>query len=94
MFLIGGGIAALTSVLINFKWKISAHGTGMGGLLALIFSIWMHGYNFFDFMPFASIALLATGIVGSARLILRRHTLGQVIAGTLNGFFWVFILTI
>lgn len=94
MFMIGGGFAAIASTLINLKWKISAHGAGMGGIIALIFTIWSNGYNFIDFMPLASIAIIATGLVGSSRIILNRHTLGQVLAGILNGFFWVFIMTI
>ena len=94
MFMIGAGIAVITSAIINFKWKISAHAAGIGGLTALIFTIWIKGYNFIDFMPIAAIAIIMTGLVGSARIILHRHTLGQVFAGALNGFFWVFIMTI
>lgn len=94
MFIIGGGIAAIASALINLKWKISAHGAGMGGIIALTFTIWCNGYNFIDFMPLASIAIIAAGLVGSSRIILNRHTLGHVLAGILNGFFWVFIMTI
>ncbi len=94
MFMVGGGIAAIASALINLKWKISAHGAGMGGLVALVFSIWTNGYGLVDFLPVATIVILLAGIVGTSRLILNCHTLGQVLAGTLNGFFWVFLLTI
>lgn len=94
MFMVGGGIAAIVSALINLKWKISAHGAGMGGLVALAFSIWINGYGLVDFLPVVTIVILLAGIVGSSRLILNCHTLGQVLAGTLNGFFWVFLLTI
>ena len=94
MFMIGGGIAVIASALINLKWKISAHGAGMGGLTALIFSMWINGYVTFDLIYLTSLVILLTGVVGTSRLILKRHTLAQVLAGTLNGFFWVFILTI
>lgn len=94
MFMVGGGIAAIVSALINLKWKISAHGAGMGGLVALAFSIWINGYGLVDFLPVVTIVILLAGIVGTSRLILNCHTLGQVLAGTLNGFFWVFLLTI
>lgn len=94
MFMIGGGLAAIASALINLKWKISAHGAGMGGLIALIFSIWSNGYATFDYMYLTCIVILLTGLVGTSRLILKCHTFEQVLAGTLNGFFWVFILTI
>ncbi len=94
MFLIGGGLAAITSLLINLKWKISAHGAGMGGLVALFFTIWANEYAQEDYMLATSIVILLTGLVGTSRLILKRHTLGQVLAGTINGFFWVFLMTI
>ncbi len=94
MFMIGGGIAVIASALINLKWKISAHGAGMGGLTALMFSMWVNGYVTFDLIYLTSLVILLTGAVGTSRLILNRHTLAQVLAGTLNGFFWVFILTI
>lgn len=94
MFMIGGGIAVIASALINLKWKISAHGAGMGGLTALMFSMWINGYVAFDLIYLTSAVILLTGAVGTSRLILKRHTLAQVFAGTLNGFFWVFILTI
>lgn len=94
MFMIGGGIAVIASALINLKWKISAHGAGMGGLTALMFSMWINGYVAFDLIYLTSAVILLTGAVCTSRLILKRHTLAQVFAGTLNGFFWVFILTI
>ncbi len=93
-FMIGGGLAVITSALINLKWKISAHGAAMGGLVALIFMMWRNGYALFDFTPIACIAILCAGIVGSSRIIFKCHTLGQVLAGTLNGFFWVYLMTL
>lgn len=94
MFLIGAGLAAIASMLINIKWKISAHGAGMGGVVAMFFTIWSNGYAQHDFLIATSIVILLTGIVGTSRLILNKHTLGQVLAGTLNGFIWVFLMTI
>ena len=94
MFMVGGGIAAIVSALVNLRWKISAHGAGMGGLVALVFTIWINGYGLMDYMPLTTIAILIAGLVGTSRLILKCHTLSQVLAGTLNGFFWVFLMTI
>lgn len=93
-FLVGGGAAAITSALINIKWKISAHGAAMGGLVALVMSMWTSGYVLFDFTPVVSLVILFAGLVCTSRLILRHHTLGQVAAGTLNGFMWVYFLSI
>lgn len=93
-FMIGGGISAITSALINMKWKISAHGAAIGGLVALVFSMWINRYVLFDFKPIVSFFILIAGIVGSSRILLQCHTLGQVLAGIANGFFWVFFMTI
>lgn len=93
-FIIGGGIAAIVSALVNIKWKISAHGAAMGGLVALIYMMWQNEYALFDFTPITCIAILCAGIVGSSRIILNCHTLGQVLAGTLNGIFWVTLMTL
>ena len=38
------------------------------------------------------VAVSLCGILGSARIILARHTLGQVIAGAINGFLCVTLL--
>lgn len=92
-FAVGATIAAIITCIINLWWKISGHCTGMGGLIALSFiitagGIYAPGVN--PMLLFSVIVLLA-GTVGSSRLILNRHTLGQVIAGTANGIISMFI---
>ena len=88
MFFVGGTLACLISTIVNCWWKISAHMAGMGGLVALLWQIdameleiisrpWMAAYIF--------IAIFLSGLLGSARLLLKRHTLPQVLAGFLNG---------
>lgn len=88
MFFVGGTLACLISTIVNLWWKISAHMAGMGGMVALLWQIdameleiisrpWM--------MAYILIAILLSGMLGSARLLLKRHTLPQVLAGFLNG---------
>jgi len=88
MFFAGGALACLISTVVNCRWKISAHMAGMGGLVALLWQInameleiisspWM--------MLYILIAIFLSGMLGSARLMLKRHTLPQVLAGFLNG---------
>lgn len=68
--------------LINRKWKISAHLMGAGGPLAAItFYLGPTGLLF-------SIILL---LIGWARVRLNLHTISQVIAGALLGFFSTYI---
>lgn len=68
---------------INLKWKISTHmascGMMVGGLLS---------YSFiFQFNPVSwlCVFILLAGMLGSARIIVRQHTLGEVGGGFLVG---------
>lgn len=92
LFLIGGALAIATLTVVNHWWKISGHATGMGGLCALIFYLMLSGTTLINLQPVFLGAILLAGMVGTARMMLDRHTLGQVAAGFLNGFFWVLLL--
>ena len=80
-------VAALTiqvvCALINMFWKISTHTAAIGGVTGalLIFSF------FFRFNPVWWLCLLTIvgGFVGTSRMILRQHTLAQVVCGFLLG---------
>lgn len=91
LFLIGGAAALLTMTVINLRWKISGHATGVGGLCAMIFYLMMSGNSVYPLRWDFMVAILIAGVVCTSRLILERHTLGQVAAGFLNGFAWVFL---
>ena len=93
MFMVGGAVAAVLSCVVNIWWKISAHAAAMGGLLALLSRIALYGINVIDMWPVLSLAIILTGILCTSRILLQCHTLMQVAAGVVNGFFWVFILT-
>ena len=93
MFIRGIVMAAFVSqiicVILNAWWKVSTHMVGMGGLVgALIaFSI-IFFYN--PVWPVCGLILLS-GTLGTCRIILRQHTLGQVLVGFAIGFFSAFI---
>lgn len=95
MFFAGGTLACLISTIVNFWWKISAHMAGIGGLLALLWQIDAMELEIIS-KPFMAlyilIAILLSGMLGSARLILKRHTLPQVLAGFLNGLICVSLM--
>ncbi len=93
MFLIAGAIAAVVSCIVNIWWKISAHLAAMGGFVALLFRILSDGICIYDIWIPISVAVLLTGMLGSARIQLHCHTFWQVIAGAANGFLWVYLLT-
>ncbi len=92
MFYIGGAVAGLIEFLVNFKWKISAHSAAIAGIVALLIHITHNPYPSPWLTVWMIIALLCTGILGSARLWLRRHTLLQVLAGYAVGFISVYLM--
>lgn len=83
LFIVGAGLAILLTALINFKFKISAHMVGIGGLLGVLISI---SYLIkFDMTLFYILVILAAGCIGFARLQLKEHQPSQVYLGFLLG---------
>ena len=68
--------------LINVWWKISTHTAGIGGVGGALFVF----AEYFGFNPVWWICLIfiLAGVLGTSRMILRQHSLRQVVAG-----FWV-----
>lgn len=69
--------------LINCFWKVSAHTAGAGGIIGFLVA---HGaiLGVSPIWPIV-ISIFICGLVGTSRLILRRHTLAQVNVGSLVG---------
>ncbi len=90
MIMVASVAIMVVAILITFKWKISAHMFGIGGLIggAMAVSFFVERSN--PYYMFMGLFIIA-GLVGTSRLILRRHTLGQVIAGFLLGFLVSFL---
>jgi membrane-associated phospholipid phosphatase len=66
----------LIIVLITYWWKVSVHTTAISGpLVALAFQFGSIVFPFFGLIP----------LVGASRLILKRHTLAQVLVGAAIG---------
>ncbi len=91
MFMAGAILAVIICTLINRKWKISAHMTAMGGLLALTMRIAVSHLGIVYMLWPVVIVTLLCGLVGTSRLIMQRHTLGQVLAGFAVGFGCVYL---
>lgn len=90
-FMWGGTIAAAVAFGINFAWKISAHMSGIGGVVAILFWIHIVGLGAFSLTWLICTMIILSGILGTSRLILNRHTFWQVMAGFANGFIWVLL---
>ncbi|MDO5524124.1 MAG: hypothetical protein Q4G48_08800 [Bacteroidia bacterium] len=80
----------LIAIFITIWWKISAHMFGISGLLGGVMAVSYFIEKSNPFYLFAILFLLA-GLVGTSRLILRRHTFGQVIGGFSLGFIISFL---
>jgi PAP2 superfamily. len=89
-FMAGCIVSLIIDLIVTSFWKISAHMTGIGGLLAVVTII----YKYFDGLnlPFLLSTILLVGLLGTSRMYLKCHNLGQVIAGTLNGLLSIYIL--
>lgn len=85
MFCVGAVIALITTMVINFRWKISAHGAAAGGFLAFLYMLILNQLTFNNLTPLLYTAIFLTGLVGMSRVIRERHTVMQVLAGILNG---------
>lgn len=93
MFAGAGLVIVIVCCLINLKWKISVHLAAMGGLVGLLIHLMVGGETLHPILPWVTAAIICTGLVGTSRLILRRHTLGQVGAGALLGIVVMVLMT-
>ena len=85
MIMAASVVIMVIAIFITLLWKISAHMFGIGGLIggAMAVSFYVERSN--PYYMFMGLFIIA-GLVGTSRLILKRHTLSQVIAGFLLGF--------
>lgn len=73
----------LVCVVVNHWYKISMHSAGTGGVIGVTVAYSaIFGYNPVWWLCGA---ILLSGLVMSSRMILRQHTLWQVLGGTLIG---------
>lgn len=71
------------SLIVNIWWKVSTHTAAIGGVTGALMAF----AELFRFNPvwWLCLALFISGILGTARIILRQHTPGQVAAGFVIG---------
>lgn len=73
----------MVCAMINIWWKISTHTAAIGGVAGALqaFALLL-GFN-----PswWLGVVTVAGGMVGTSRMVLRQHTLWQVVAGYLTG---------
>lgn len=78
-------VSILLVAIISFRWKISAHATGIGGLTGALACLTLYFDETNLFLPLI-LSIATTGVLLSARLQLNAHTPAQLLAGLLLGF--------
>lgn len=81
-------IIQIVCALINVWWKISTHTAAIGGVAGALF-IFSEVFRFNPTWWFCLVLIIA-GILGTSRMILRQHSLLQVVVGFVVGFFCAF----
>ena len=76
-------LVMVTCSIINIWWKISIHSAAVGGATGAFMAYAL----IFNFNPvwWLCLIILFSGFVGTSRLILRQHSLAQVVAGYVIG---------
>ena len=90
IILVAALVIQMVCAFINIWWKISTHTAAIGGVAGalVIYSI------AFAFNPLSwlSVVIILAGMVGTSRMILRQHSLSQVVAGFFVGFICSFLV--
>ena len=76
-------VAEIVCLVINMWWKISVHMVGIGGLAGLVVAF-SNRFVFDPVLPTCVIILLG-GLMGTSQMILRQHTLLQLLVGFIVG---------
>ena len=83
VIILGATFSILLALIINFKWKISVHMIGIGGLVGTMLGVSLKYSTNFNAIICATI--LIAGLIGFSRLKLKAHRLSQVYAGFIMG---------
>ena len=69
--------------IINVWWNISTHSAGTGGVTGAL-TVFSFVFGFY-LLWWLTLTIIVSGMVGTSRLILRKHTLAQVVVGYFVG---------
>ena len=76
-------IMMVICIIVNLKWKLSEHMAGVGAIVGGLVSFSaLFGYNPIWWL---CLFILIAGVLGTARIILQHHTLGEVLVGFVVG---------
>lgn len=76
-------VMMIICIIVNLKWKLSEHMAGAGAVVGgLVAFSALFGYNPIWWL---CLFILIAGTLGTARIILQHHTLGEVVGGFVVG---------
>lgn len=83
IILVAALMIQMVCALVNVWWKISTHTAAIGGMAGALLAY----SETFSFNPiwWLCLILILAGMVGTARMILRQHSLSQVVIGFFVG---------
>lgn len=82
----------IVCVMINLRLKVSAHMAAIGGLTGGVVAFsFILGFNPVWWL---SVLILLGGFVGTSRMIMRVHTLGEITAGYIIGIITTFVVAL
>lgn len=90
-FYVGGALTGIIELLVNLRWKISAHAAGVAGVVALLSYLVLYDFTLPSAFGWLVASVAIAGLVGSARILLGKHSVWQVLAGYAVGFAAVYI---
>ena len=82
-FVIGATLSVILAFIINFKWKISAHMIGIGGLIGALIAVTLLLEIYI--LPYIIVGFIVAGVLGTSRLILKAHSPTQIYVGFILG---------
>ena len=83
-------VISIICILVNLKWKLSEHMAGMGGIIGGLVSF--SALLSYNPVVWLCLFILIAGILGSARIVLGHHTLGEVLSGFVVGLVCSFLI--
>lgn len=90
----GGTAVVLLNFFINFRIRISGHCSAMGALIAALIVIQMYGAPQHPLFWWMVGAFFFTGLVGTAAMIVGRHSIWEVLAGYATGFLGIILFSL
>lgn len=90
LVLLGAAAASFIALIVNYKWKISIHMVGMGGITGIIASLLNISSN--DLSYLLILQIIISGIIGSVRIAGHEHSSEQIYTGFVVGFFCEYLI--